>query len=326
MNTVGKGRGIGKGLLSASVVSAFVLCGRMVKSGEAYLPDGWRGAWISTAAAFAFVLLILPFFSVITDMTLGPGEKNPLQKIICGLISVILCAAALWVMLSVTREGANFVTAAMGLERNEKLIGIVLIFSAACIAASGREAVKKLSLVTLAIAALCAAALLALAFARGGAASLNELVSQRAIAEGGDVTAIRRVFVGVFAPTAVGAAWLSQSSREKGRLVGTAPNALLGVALGGAVIALCFATVLISQGAAYASVREYPYLSSVGSMTAGKLFMRPEGIAYIAYLSSVLSALAICLSFVCRLVTDKKAKLLPFAAAAVMSVVCYFLL
>lgn len=312
---------------SWAVLSVFVLFGRMLWVGGEYISGGFRGAWLTTLIAFAFGLLIFPFFAAISDLIFSREAKKSLpEKTVYLVLSLAVSLGAVYVMLSALGNGEKFVIDVMGINADKRLIAAALLLAAAFAAASGARAVKKLALIALAVSFISAVTLFLLSLSRGAdlSESFNLMISDGAFADVSEAEGIKNAFLQVFAPCAVGVSWMSLTKERKENAGVAISNALCGLSVGAGTLVLCFLTVIFSQGLAYASTQKYPYISAVGSMTAGKLFMRPEGAVYFAYLAAIFTVLSVCISLLSRFLDGGRMKRTPYAVAAVIMAVYIF--
>ena len=313
------------GVVSAALVSSFIVWGRMIEAGSEYIPGGWRGAWLMTVLAFAFSLLIFPFFAIVSDTASADTHRSLPYRAARFFASLAFSAAAVAVGLSALNKGSGFVINAMEIGEDSRLIAAVLLLVAAYMASSGPESIKKFSFVSLSFTLAASLLLLIMAWSRGGMTeSITELLSEAALRDASDTEGLKKAFLGVFAPCVVAIAWLSVTSEKRNAAGDSVWRTMLGILVGGGILASCFATVALSQGIAYSSSQRYPYVSAVGSMTAGKLFMRPEGVVYFGYISAVFVVLSVCLSFISRFADRGSSKRTPYAAAAVMMILYFF--
>ena len=323
-----KARGIVGGAVSAAVIACFVICGRILWVGGEYLPGQWRGAWLSTFIAFAFSLLIFPFLAAVSNIVFS-GEKrgSMLQRAVRFAVLIAVCSAAVFVIFEALSDGSGFARDVMGMTADERMIAAFLLLTAAYVAALGDRAIGKFSLTALAITVIVAAVLCLLSLNRGGRAieSIDLMLSPEAFREVSEGEGIKLSFLKVFAPCVVGAVWLSVTNKDGNTVWHAISRTLGGIAVGGAVLVSGFVTVVLSQGLAFASGKAYPYVSAAGSMTAGKLFMRPEGAVYLAYLAVLFSVLAVSLSLISRAVDGGRSKRIPYAAAAVILILFIFI-
>lgn len=62
--------------------------------------------------------------------------------------------------------------------------------------------------------------------------------------------------------------------------------ASIGAAAGGVILAICIAQCLMIFGETIAGATDYAYMASVGTVTTGSLFTRPDGFAYVMFFAS----------------------------------------
>lgn len=318
----------GENAVSASVVALFIAACRMLSVGKGETAESWQGTALLTLAALGVTLLAIPVLSMAAESVFDESEKDSvISMIIRYAIFIAASAAAMYVALTVLGDAVDFVGDAVKIETDKRVTAAVILSVSAYMASLGARAIRKFGLVAFAFVFVTSTLLLALSFASGGspADSLLPLISREAFDQLSHVNAILDRLLSVFAPSVIAAVWLA--SVREGRGGNTVKGSLLGTLFGGALLLICFLTVAVTPGLSYASLRELPYLSSVGSMSVGKLFMRPEGVVYVSYLWSVWTVLSVCLSTVKRTLfaRTKEKKQVIFAAAAVLFVLYLFL-
>ena len=90
------------------------------------------------------------------------------------------------------------------------------------------------------------------------------------------------------------------------------------------LILICFLGVLLLLGGGFGATLEYPYATAVSTVTAGKLFARLEGFAYLTYYVSSALRVSVCISLVSTLVS-RKSRILPYAVGALVLLVTVLL-
>lgn len=319
---------LGENAVSASVVALFITACRMLSVGKGETAESWQGTALVTLAALGVTLLASPVLSMAAESVFDESEKDSvISRIMRYAIFIAASTAAVYVALTVLGDAVDFVRGAVRIETDKRVTAAVILSVSAYMASLGGRAIKKFGLVAFAFAFVTSSLLLALSFVSGGnlADSLLPLISREAFDQLSDVNAILGRLLSVFAPSVIAAVWLA--SMKEGREGNTVKGSLLGTLFGGALLLICFLTVAVTPGLPYAALRELSYLSSVGSMSVGKLFMRPEGIVYVSYLWSVLTVLAVCLSTVKRTLfaRAKQKKQVICATAAILFVLYLFL-
>ena len=269
-----KRRPLHEDVASASTLSCIVISASILSIGREYLPNQWRAAPITAIIAFAFTLLIVPFFSAVAEIVYEKSDNEGfLKKSARAAVSLIAVAVALAFMLTALREGCEFVAEAMNISRDRRLIALIFLSTASFIASSGCETVKKFSLVALALTVTVSLFLLILSLTHSGNAEMNltQLDFPSAVSGEAVKLALRRILL----PSTVGAISIGTM---RSRVSGDAPmRSVIGLLIGGATVFICLLTAAIVGGLAYPSEVKYPYLSAVGSMSVGRLFLRADG-------------------------------------------------
>lgn len=317
--------------VSASVVSLFIISGRMLWVSREYVSGQWRGPVWSTLIAAVIAGVIFPVVALAAQTVFEKRvETNFSARLIRVLFSALAVTAAIYVAIMSLEDIVLFVDEVMLLESGGVTVAAVILILCAYMSLSGASAIKKYGAVSLVFGAASAIGLLLLSAVRGEIIikNLGEIFVKDGFFEMMSPSGILKAFFSVFAMASVALVWLSSSDKSKannGKRVG---EALVGLACGVLVLLVCFLNTALLLGLPFASVQTYPYASAVGSMTAGKLFMRPEGFLYLSYLSAAIVRVSVCVSTVCLLFegispsaeSRRSRAALSFGAAAVIFV------
>jgi hypothetical protein len=101
---------------------------------------------------------------------------------------------------------------------------------------------------------------------------------------------------GVFASSVLAVIYLSLGESGK-----RSRGAFLAVIFSSVILILCRLNVSLLLGDSLVLKVEYPYSEAVSTVSAGKLFARLEGWAYLMYYTAAATRVSVCLSLACRL-------------------------
>ena len=175
---------------------------------------------------------------------------------------------------------------------SELLIKAIFLFLCAYLGSLGEGSVRKMAVIFFAILA-AVSILLFLLSVRSFDLSQTDVLFGKITAHG-----VIREFGNVFAPTVLAIIYLSGDG-ETGRL--RCGGAVLSVIFASLLLLICRLNVSFLFGESFAAALAYPYSEAVSTVTAGKLFARMEGWAYLMYYASSALRTSVCLSLCCRL-------------------------
>lgn len=314
-----KGRELKKGIATGSgaTVAVFLICFCLLDIGR----DGIAG-FGNTAVGLALGGLLLPVIIYALRAALSCG-KAPASRVMSCIVSIFLSAAAVCVAARASDEVGNFVCGVMELNCSHTIVVAAVLVVGAYMASLGAEAIKKFALVAFFFAAVSSIGVLTLAAVREGglALRLGEIMKSDMLSRLSPEGISESLIVGV-APAIVAAAFVTMAqNRSKGLGLHSLGGALAAMA----VLVLCFINVALVPGLEYASLSDYPYVTAAGSVSVGKLFLRPEGFVYLFYLWVSVSTVAACISVVCLAIKaeGRQKRLLPYlVGAAGLAAVC----
>ena len=266
------------GFTSASLVAAFTV-------GEALLYVG-KGGLLSVAFAVIGALVLLPLAEMATR-SVYDGKIGAVRRALLALTIVASTATA----SSTASAFSRFVSLSMLSGVPTLAIRIAFLFLAASLALQGERSVKKFALVAFVITAAVAVMLFLLSAESLDVARIDALF-KGGLSFSGVMGALGRVV----APSILALIFLSL---EKGE--GCGGGVFLAVIFSSAILLLCRLNVSLLLGESLAASLEYPYSEAVSTVTAGKLFARLEGWAYLMYYAAAACRTSVCLSLSCRL-------------------------
>ena len=252
------------------------------------------------------------------------GGKGLLSRALSFVVSLFLAAAALCVAVRASADVGIFASGVMELNCSPTLATAAVLAVGAFMASLGVTAIKKFAFAALAFAAISSVVLLLLATLRGGGAAsglyevlLGDMFSHITL------SGVAESFLLCVSPSVVAASFAAASRKRK---IGAGLHSIGGVLVATVILTVCFINVALVPGLDYASSAPYPYVTAAGSVSVGKLFLRPEGFVYLSYLWTAITVVAVCISTICLAVKAKgrQKKILPYFIGVLALAVSYF--
>jgi hypothetical protein len=307
-------------LLNVFPVALFAFGGRALTVG--------RGSPIDGIAASVLALAVMPaaaWASGFLPAVEGLREKKSIGGKMFYAIFVSFAAVAAFCIAAVSvKEFSAFASEVMFVRI--PLWGVTAIFLGfcACLSAGGRDVIRKFSFASFLIVSAVVPILFFLSLPNFDTTDVSGLLKFRGISAGGVASSIG----GIFAPAVIAVIYLSATGRHGQDRV-KASEAALAVLLAALLLLVCFLNVNLLLGEYFGSTRDYPYSEAVSTVTAGKLFARMEGLAYVMYYAVSAVKISVSVAFICLLVNvlipkawrDKRImKRLPYAVAVIVGV------
>lgn len=273
-------------LASALPLSLFFIGGTVLYAGR----SGDASLLSYLLAALLSALLLSAASPAAREIFSPPSvreAKGFLRKLSLSLFSILSVLAASALALVSAGEFSHFASDVMFLRLPTPLISLLFLVFCVFFASKGLTVAKKLS--RFAFILVFAGASLLFVY------SIPSMSFDSFALDPGTPTAseVIKIFVSLFLPLAIPLIFLcTESSDVKAPL--SAP--LTGVALGSALILLCHVNVLLLFGKPLAESLPMPYPEAVATVTAGKLFLRLEGVFYAMYFAAASFRCGLCLA------------------------------
>ena len=295
-------------LVNGLLVALFIFAGNMLWVGKGHLVELLlAGAFGSLALSVAFVAAVAVF---------GEGEKKGGAKIFFVVLATITIMASVYVASLAASEFSHFVEGVMLLSFPRFAVAAIFLALCSYLASKG-SAIRKFSFVAAVIVFASVLLLLVLSLESFKIERIGELFEEEIKTKG-----IISLFSSVFAPAVIAVIYISANG--EGRVL----SSVLGTAVAILLLSVCFLNVLLLLGGSFGTSEPYPYSTAVSTVTAGKLFARMEGFAYIMYYVAELVRGAVCIALASLLlerITGKKWRALPYAVGAVVLLVTLLL-
>ena len=284
------------GLVKGLPVALFIFSGAMLTIGKVnffeLLISGALGA------------ITLAVSSVAARSALGNEKKRGAARGFFVVLALITVTSSVYVAAISTREMIDFARDVMLLRGAGLVTGLVFVALCSYVASLDGGTVKKLSFIaalTVFASALFMFLLSLESFKLGRLADL--------LASAGEISieGALRSFSIYLAPAVIAVIYISLEERASGA-------ALLGGIAATFLLLLCFLNVLLLLGS-LSALEENPYITAVSTVTAGKLFTRMEGFAYIMYYAAAFVRVSVCIALPCRLfgrIIKRKSRFLPY--------------
>ena len=295
-------------LVNGLIIALFIFAGNMLLVG--------KGNLVELLLASVLGSLALPVAFVAAVAVFGEGEKKGGAKIFFVVLATITVMASVYVASLAASEFSHFVEDVMLLSFPRFAVAAIFLALCSYLASKG-SAVRKFSFAAAVIVFAAILLLLVLSLESFKIERIGELWEMEVKTAG-----VVNLFSSVFAPAVIAVIYLS--SNGEGRVL----SSVLGTAIAILLLSVCFLNVLLLLGGSFGASEPYPYSTAVSTVTAGKLFARMEGFAYIMYYASELVRGAVCIALVSLLVeriTGKKWRALPYATGLLVLLVTLLL-
>lgn len=266
-------------LSAIALAATYAFAGRVLLIGKGSLSD--------VAVAALLAVLIIPLAETAARGVLGSKKRSVLGAI----FALAVIAASIYTASLAANEFSEFAAYTMLSGMSELLIKAIFLFLCAYLGSLGEGAVRKLAVIFFAILGAVAVILFLL--------SVRSLDLSQTDVLFGKITALGviREFGNIFAPMVLAIIYLSGDG-ETGRL--RCGGAVLSVIFASLLLLICRLNVSLLFGESFAAALAYPYSEAVSTVTAGKLFARMEGWAYLMYYAASALRTSVCLSLCCR--------------------------
>ncbi len=289
-----------KSLVWSFPVSLFIFAGNMLTVGKS---DLFELLFAALVGIFA-----LPVSAVAAACVFGESEKRGAKKVIFIVLSLPVAAASFYVAAETVNDLSAFVGGVMLLRIPELWVSVIFVALCSYLAASGAQAVKKFAFVAFLIVSLSALFLFLLSLGSLKFERIGEIISSaKEISIGGAVN----TFSHVFAPAVLAVIYVAASGEKKARA------SFLGTVMAVILLTVCFLNVFLLLGNSLGSTEDYPYATAVSTVTAGKLFARMEGFAYLMYCAAGVVRASVCIALISLLpekIMNRKYPFLPYVA------------
>ena len=312
-------------VINAFSIALFAFAGRAITVG--------RGSLIDVFAAALLALALMPVAAVASGSLLvgegGREKKSTGGKIFYGLFSSLAAVAAFCVAAVSVKEFSAFAAEVMFVRLPLWVVTAIFLGFCAYLSAGGGGVIRKFAFVSFLIVSAVVLVLFFLSLPNFDTSDADGLLKFKDISAGGVVSALG----GIFAPAVIAVIYLSATGRHKQDRV-RAPEAALAVLLTALLLLVCFLNVNLLLGEFFGPTRDYPYSEAVSTVTAGKLFARMEGFAYVMYYAAAAVKTSVSVAFICLLAkglvpkeweNKRIMKLLPYIVAAMVGVLSLIL-
>ncbi len=282
----GKKHGIRTILPSALPISLFFVGGTILyagRGGEASLSSYILAALLSALLLFA----VLPAARGIFSPPSVRNAKGFFRRLTLTLLSLLSAAASSALAVTSVREFSSFAGEVMFIRLPTPLISLLFLVFCAFFASKGPTVVKKVSRYGFLLALVGAVLLFVYSIPSMAFDSFTLNIGAPKHRE------VIKIFLSTFLPLTVPLVFLCADESES-KAPSSAP--LVGVALGVALVLLCHFNVTILFGETLAETLPRPYPEAVATVTAGKLFLRLEGVFYAMYFAAATFRCAVCIA------------------------------
>ena len=303
-----------KGKMTALPIALFIFSGSMLALGKGGAVWGIHLVLAAALASFA-----LPVACVAANGVFGERDKKGTEKVMFVIFSLLSAIAAIYSASLMLNEFSSFASKVMFLRIPSGAVSIIFVAFCSYLSSRGAEVIRKFALVSALIVFACSLILFTLS------APNFEWDRVKALLEGAkelNATDVITVFSGSFAPAVIAIIYFSANGGTRGA------SALWGTLLSFVLVLICFLNVFLLLGGSFGASMEYPYATAVSTVTAGKLFARLEGFAYITYYVSSAIRVALCISLVSVLserIAKRKSRVLPYVVGALVFAVTLML-
>lgn len=264
------------GLPCSLSIALFLVGGELLSVGRESVSEAY-----SSGIAFAVALLFVGAAASAARAVFGDRASGASKRIFTAILAILAAAASIYVAIDSVLEFSEFVSDVMLLRAPRYLVMLIFLVFCVFLASRGVGTVRKYAFLSAVAVLIGAIALILLSLPS---------IDTRAIELGGGTPNTRSVaeaFVKKFAPLCIPLVYLSygQDSKigEKNSTRLSPLAACVGVLIGGAILTLCHFNVTLLLGSALAREQNFPYSAAMSAVSAGKLFMRMEGISYVLY-------------------------------------------
>lgn len=305
-------------IINAFPIALFAFAGRALTVGRGVLVDGLAAVLLAFAA--------IPVAAWASNSVFGEGgirsKKSMTGRILYSVFALFSAAAALCIAAVSAREFSVFASEVMLVRIPSWGVTAVFLGFCAYLSGGGMTVLRKFSFVAFLITSVAVLVLFLLSVPNFEMPDVRELLDLGEISIGGAASA----FGGIFAPSVIAVIYLSAGERREKN--GVRPlEAFLAVLLSGLLLLVCYLNVRLLLGGSFGPTRDYPYSEAVSTVTAGKLFARMEGFAYVMYYAVTAVKTAVSVALVCLLAknllprrTENKKSLnaLPYAVSVIV--------
>lgn len=302
-------------VMAALPMALFIFAGNMLTVG--------RGGAVTASELIlsaALASAVLPVAAYAANAIFA--EKKPcgaLQKTALVIFSLAVSAAALYVAAVTVKEFSSFAAEVMFLRIPDVAVGVIFVAVCSYLGSCGGGTLKKFAFACAVFVSVTAVLLLALSLPNLKFERIYELISaSKDLTVGG----VLSVFSAVFAPAVLAVVYLSSEGGVRIR------SPFYGVIISAVLLLICFLNVFLLLGGAFGAAQDYPYATAVSTVTAGKLFARMEGFAYMMYYAAGAVRVSLCISLVSVLaerLLRRRHRIFPYAVGAAVFTVTLLL-
>ena len=267
----------------------------MVLVAEGLISSG-KGSGVSAAEwliAGLGAICLLPLLSLASDYVFGgdgPCRYTLARRLVFVLFSALALPGSFYLAASEISRFSRFAEDVMFLRVSGLAVSGVFLLLSGYLSFCGGKVLKKFTFLSAAFSAAAVVMLLFMSVPHFDGRNLDLALSGgRRVSLMGVITAFARVF----APVTVAVIYLSCERKKAG-----GASVFRGLLFGCAILATCLACSVLIMGSAFSASCEYPYITAVSTVTAGKLFARMEGFAYMICFSASVIKTAVCLSII----------------------------
>lgn len=290
-------------LISAFLIALFFVGGELMKAGTNKAISLYEIMICAAIACVAFCVAFPAAVSIFSEKHIS-NIKTVGRKILLLLLAPAVLAGGGAAAVFITKEFSFFSSDVMLLRSIPTIVGLLFLLFSAYVASKGISVIKKLSLLSFVFVVLGSLVLFLMALPSLDWKSLS-LNFRQGFASEISARSLIGLFCSSFAPLSVGLVLLTSDTDTYKR-----PSAIalpIGILLGGALLAISYLMTVLLLGANFAATLKYPYSTAIGTISAGKLFIRVEGVSYFIYFLSTVIRASVSISAV----TEVLAKLLP---------------
>ena len=242
------------------------------------------------AALASFILI--PLIAYAANAVFGDkgmtDSGSALGKSLFFLFSILTMASAFYISARTAHGFSAFAADVMFLKIPETAVTAIFLIFCAYLSFCGPSVQGKFAFVSSAFILLSAALLFLMSLPHFSA---DNAISAVKSMDAPHLEGILAFFAEVFAPTAIAVVFIS-AAKGKARPLGV----LFGLIFGCVTVLICFFNTLLIMGGELSPLWNHPYVMAVSTVTAGKLFARMEGLAYMMYFAAAAVKASVCIS------------------------------
>lgn len=287
--------------ISSFLISVFLIGGGLLEVGREDVGD-----ILASGAALILACLLIgaaaPAANAVFREKNVRDEKSVAKRISLFVFGIFASVAAIFVAVGTARDFSTLASNVLLLRAPSVLVLILFLLFCGYLASKGGEVIKKFAFISMLVLGSGAILLLLLSLPQlspGNAAPTDELRF--------DLSAVISRLLKVFIPVCVAVVFLACERRQDEKLAIYPRCAVAGILIGSAVLSICRLNVLLLFGKDFAQTEALPYAAAVSTISAGKLFLRMEGLSYLMYFLSTAVRATVSIGTVAAILS----KLLP---------------